>query len=204
MTAIAGIDRVLMRFAGRADHAGTMPMKDRHDALLAAAEAMLQVERVACGAPIHGVGTSGRLESEPGAPNVVPGSATVWSEIRSTDPVWLGMAQRQLVADIADIAAKRGVEVDTTVSSDQPPATAAQAMQDRVAAAADALGFCWAAVPSGAGHDAAHLAHLGPMGMIFVPSVAGRSHVPEEYTDINDIVRGVHTLTATILAGDAS
>ncbi|MDO5698427.1 MAG: M20 family metallo-hydrolase [Dermatophilus congolensis] len=204
VTAIAGIDRFLARFAGRADHAGATPMDDRADALLAAAEAVLTVERVGCGAPVHGVSTSGRVESFPGSMNVVPEEARLWGELRSVDGEWLSTAKRDLVDQIAQQADRRGVESVVEWLTTQDPVPTTPALRDHIAAAADGLGHSWTAVPSGAGHDAAHMAHLGPMGMIFVRSAGGRSHCPEEWTEVSDIVIGVRTLIATLQRVDAT
>lgn len=202
VTAIAGIDRLLATFHGRADHAGTMPMEARRDALAAAAETILLIEREACGAPVHGVSTTGRIESSPGSFNIVPDEARIWAEMRSTDHDWLHGAKRRLAQDIAAAAERRGVENIIEWLTDQEPVVADDAVQDHIARAATSLGLDWQAVPSGAGHDAAHIAHFAPMGMIFVPSVAGRSHVPEENTHLDDIVQGVHVLTSAIVQMD--
>lgn len=199
VTAIAGIERLLATFTGRVDHAGTRPMDQRHDALIAAAEAILTVERVGCGAPVHGVTTTGKIESGPGAFNIVPNHARIWAEMRSVDPTWLHGAKQDLARQIADSAAQRGVETAMDWLNDQDPVPATPSIQDTIAATAGQLGATWTAVPSGAGHDAAHMAHLGPMGMIFIPSVGGRSHCPEEWTDMAHILTGIHTLTATIV-----
>jgi len=202
VTAIAGIERLLATFGGRADHAGTMPMQGRRDALVAAAEAVLTIEREACGAPVHGVSTTGRIESSPGAFNIVPGEARIWAEMRSIDADWLHGAKRRVADRIATEASARGVDTAVEWLSDQDPVHADQSVQDRIGAAADAIGLSWQALPSGAGHDAAHLAHTGPMGMIFVPSAGGRSHVPEEFTDACDVARGTHVLAATLVSMD--
>lgn len=202
VTAIAGIERLLVQFTGRPDHSGTMPMDGRHDALVAAAEAVLTIEREGCGAPVHGVSTTGRIESSPGALNVVPSEARIWGELRSVDPSWLSGAKRRVVDRIAADAEARGVGTLVEWLNDQDPVPCDVSMQDRIAQASTSLGYEWMAVPSGAGHDAAHLAHLGPMGMIFIPSIGGRSHVPEELSDTSDIVAGVHVLAQTLLSLD--
>jgi N-carbamoyl-L-amino-acid hydrolase len=199
VTSIAGIERLMAVFTGRADHAGTTPMDQRADALIAAAEAILTVERVGCGAPVHGVSTTGKIATGQGAFNVVPDSSTIWAEIRSIDPSWLTGARRRIADQIAEDAAKRGVEVAIDLLNDQDPVPASQSMQDTVARAADSLGLSWTAVPSGAGHDAAHMAHLGPMGMIFIPSKGGRSHCPDEWTDKSHLGSGVQVLASTLL-----
>jgi beta-ureidopropionase / N-carbamoyl-L-amino-acid hydrolase len=203
VTAIAGIERILVHFTGRADHAGTMPMDDRKDALAAAAAAVLIVEREGCGAPASsGVATTGRIESGPGAMNVVPDRASIWAELRSTDRVWLQGARRNVVEQIAAEAERRGVHQLTDWLNDQDPVPTHQLIQDRIGSSAQRLGHSWKAVPSGAGHDAAHLAHLGPMGMIFIPSIGGRSHCPEELSTSEDLAAGAHVLAATLVALD--
>lgn len=202
VTAIAGIERLLASFSGRADHAGTMPMGERRDALAAAAQAVLSVEREGCGAPVHGVATTGRIESGPGAFNIVPDHARVWAEMRSIDPGWLSGAKGRIATQIASDAAERGVEVVLEWLNDQEPVPTDPSVQDVIGAAAEELGLAWTAVPSGAGHDAAHMAHLGPMGMIFIPSRDGRSHCPQEWTDLGDVAAGVHALGATLLRLD--
>lgn len=202
VTGIAGIERLLARFSGRPDHAGTRPMDDRRDALLAAAEAVLTIEREACGAPVHGVATTGRVDSSPGAFNIVPDQATIWSEVRSVDARWLRGARGRLAERIAAQAAERGVDVGLEWLSDQPPVQTDPTLQDVLAGAAGSLGLTWESVPSGAGHDAAHMEHLGPLGMVFVPSTGGRSHVPEEFTPSEDIAHGVDVLAESIVRAD--
>jgi N-carbamoyl-L-amino-acid hydrolase len=118
VTAIAGIERLLATFIGRPDHAGTMPMGDRRDALVAAAEAVLAVRRTGCGAPVHGVATTSRLVSEPGSPNVVPGTVRMLAEMRSVDTGWLSTAQRRLTEEIREKAATFDVDVEVTWSRD--------------------------------------------------------------------------------------
>lgn len=200
VTAIAGIERLLAAFAGRADHTGTMPMDDRRDALVAAAEAILTIEREGCGAPVHGVSTTGRITSSPGSFNIVPDRATIWAEMRSIDPHWLSGARGRIAERIAQQAAARGVEVVLEWLNHQPPVATTPDLQDLIARSADGLGLPWEAVPSGAGHDAAHMQHLGRMGMIFVPSVGGRSHVPEEFTEQSDIAVGIDVLARSLIA----
>jgi N-carbamoyl-L-amino-acid hydrolase len=201
VTAIAGIERAIATFHGRPDHAGTMPMGERRDALLAAAEAVLVVEQLGCSAP-ETVATVGRVETRPGALNIVPSWARIWAELRSASEPWLDRARGDLASRIADAARARGVDVELDWLNDQPPVPTAQSVQDLIASSASAIGYSWRAMPSGAGHDAAHIASLAPTGMIFIPSRAGRSHCPEEWTDAEAIGIGAHTLAATLLAMD--
>lgn len=202
VTAIAGIERLIARFLGQADHAGTMPMADRRDALAAAAQAVLAVRQLGCDSGNTGVATTSLVTALPGSPNVVPGSARLEAEMRSTDPVWLDTARSRLVEDVAAKARALGVEVDFEWVYDNPPQPLDDTLQSAVIQATEALGHSWIPIPSGATHDAVHLARSVPTAMIFIPSVGGRSHCPEEHTELPDIVRGIDVLTETVLAVD--
>lgn len=202
VTHIAGLQRFLATFTGRNDHAGSRAMDDRRDALAAAAAAVLTVERLGCGAPGHGVATTGDVRADPGAWNVVPGGARLWGEIRSTDSAWLGTAGRDVAEQIIAESRRRGVDVDIGFTADGDVVGADPAVQDIIAETCTELGIDWIAMPSGASHDAAHMASLGPMGMLFVPSRAGRSHCPDEWTEIADIAIGARVLTAALVQLD--
>jgi beta-ureidopropionase / N-carbamoyl-L-amino-acid hydrolase len=202
VTAIAGIERLLATFSGRPDHAGTRPMDDRRDAMVAAAEAVLAIEREGCGAPVHGVATTTRLTTQPDAPNVVPGTVRLRAEMRSIDEQWLTSARRRLVEEIAGKARERGVDVDFAWTSDNDTVQASTEIHDALARAADRNGLAWTPVPSGATHDAVHLARLCPMGMVFIPSRDGRSHCPEEWSEFADVAAGVQVLGSTLQALD--
>lgn len=204
VTGIAAIQRLVTNFVGRADHAGTMPMGGRRDALAAAASAMLAVRQEGCGAPVHGVATTSRLDSEPGAPNVVPARVRMQAELRSVDVGWLSDAQRRLGERITESASEFGVDADLSWSLDNEFVPAHTDVQQVLTSVADKLSIGWEAIPSGATHDAAHIARLCPMGMIFVPSKAGRSHCPEEWTDLEDIMTGVRVHAAALLELDRS
>lgn len=204
VTAIAGIERLLATFLGRPDHAGTRPMNDRKDAMVAAARAVLCVQRTGCGAPAYGVATTTRLTNTLASPNVVPGRVQMRTEFRSTDQEWLSLTKSQIAADIAQAAESDGVAVEFEWTTDNAIVEATPHIHDVAAKAAQDAGLSWKAVPSGATHDAVHMARLCPMGMIFVPSLDGRSHCPEEWTDFADIAAGVKVLASTIQALDAT
>lgn len=199
VTAIAGIQRLLATFTGRSDHAGTRPMDDRADAMVAAAQAVLDVQRTGCGAPTHGVATTTSLTTGSVSPNVVPAAVEMKTEVRSIDASWLSLAQEQLVRDIAAHAQREGVDVEFEWTNDNEIVQTSTTVQDSIARVAAAAGHSWQAVPSGATHDAVHMARLAPMGMIFVPSRDGRSHCPEEWTDFSDVIAGVQVLGSTLL-----
>lgn len=199
VTAIAGIERLLATFIGSADHAGTRPMDDRQDAMVAAAEAVLAIRREGCGAPSHGVATTTRVEAGSHSPNVVPGLVRMMSEVRSVDAQWLSGTRRRLGEEIQTTAASYGVDVDFDWSTDNELVQANAGVQDIAASSAASIDLPWMPIPSGATHDAVHMAALAPMGMIFIPSHNGKSHCPEEWTDYADIAVGVRALATSLI-----
>lgn len=204
VTAIAGIERLIARFIGQADHAGTMPMLDRRDALAAAAEAVLAVRQLGCDAQGAGVATTSQVTALPGSPNVVPSAARLEAEMRSIDPVWLDTAQARLAGEITDKATDLGVEVEFDWVHDNQAQPLDDSLQSVIIGAAESTGRSWAPIPSGATHDAVHVARRIPAAMIFVPSINGRSHCPEEMTKLSDITNGIDVLAETLLALDRS
>jgi N-carbamoyl-L-amino-acid hydrolase len=200
VSGIAGIARARVTFSGRADHAGTTPMNSRRDALAAAAEAILAVERLASEG--DGVGTCGRVEAQPGALNVVPGEAQLWCEFRSTSPAWLDSRLDRLEAEVATSGRRRGVATEVIRLSRTEPVATSPEVRAAMETGIRGLDLGWRTLASGAGHDAVQMARLGPVGMLFVPSRGGRSHCPEEWTEPAHLEAGVAALLATLLVLD--
>jgi N-carbamoyl-L-amino-acid hydrolase len=198
VTGIAGIHRLLARIVGQADHAGTTPMVLRRDALLGAAEAALAVERLAEG----GVATTGRFETRPGALNVVPAEAELWAEARSTDPEWLDSFGRRFTEVLEAMGERRHLSTELSWLSRSAPVPVTPFVAEAMTTAARARGIEAIDIPSGAGHDASHMARLGPMGVVFVPSRGGRSHCPEEWTETRQIGTGITVLTESMIILD--
>jgi len=196
VTGIAGVQRFLIDFHGRRDHAGTIPMDLRHDAAVAAAETIVAVESAA--ADGYGVGTCGRVEVEPGALNVVPDLARVGVELRSIEDHWISDRRAEVEERARHAGEKRGVTVAFTELSHEAPTPMHAIGQAAVSEAANALGYQTMSLPSGAEHDTRRMARLGPATMIFVPSINGRSHCPEEDTAPVHLEAGVATLAATL------
>ncbi|HEY5223886.1 MAG TPA: M20 family metallo-hydrolase [Microbacteriaceae bacterium] len=203
VTAIAGIERLIATFRGRADHAGTRSMESRQDAMVAAAEAVLAVRREGCSAPVHGVATTTQVHSLTESPNVVPSLVTMRSEVRSIDATWLSGTRRRLAEEIQASANATGIDVEFDWTHDNDVVETTPGVQETAAAAATAIGVPWMPIPSGATHDAVHMARLTRMGMIFIPSRDGKSHCPEEWTEVEDIATGIRVLADTILRLDA-
>jgi beta-ureidopropionase / N-carbamoyl-L-amino-acid hydrolase len=195
VSAIAGIDRAIVNFHGRRDHAGTMPVSMRHDAACAAAEVILAVERLG---REGGVGTTGRVVVEPGAANIVPEHSLLWVEFRSVEEGWLDRTRQELEEAVATAGASRGVRAEVEWTSAEAPTVMADLVSSAVEEAAGALGRSVVRLPSGAGHDSAQIATLTPTGMVFIPSKDGRSHCPEEFTEAADVAVGAQVLAATL------
>ncbi|SES35118.1 N-carbamoyl-L-amino-acid hydrolase [Lentzea xinjiangensis] len=179
---------------GRAGHAGTTPMAGRHDALVAAAAVVLGVRELAATRDLCQVSTTGRIEVEPNSTNVVPGVARLTAEVRDLDRTRLAVVERELRSAIHASAAAAGVRAEIRVAMRQDPVITDDRLRAACVAAAESLGHDHAVVSSGAGHDAQVIAGIAPIGMIFVPSRGGVSHVPEEDTAPADLVAGAEVL----------
>jgi beta-ureidopropionase / N-carbamoyl-L-amino-acid hydrolase len=200
VSAITGIGRFQVRVMGRTDHAGTMPMAQRQDALAAAAEMVLALERLwKDGA---GVGTVGRLRLEPNATNVVPGVVEFLAEMRSVDGVLLEQRRHMFADEVRAIADRRGLAIEVHPVSAEAPVPIGEDIQAVLAEVLSALGHPARHLPSYAGHDGNQMAKIAPIGMLFVPSHAGRSHCPEEWTDLADIALGAQALGEAVLRFD--
>jgi N-carbamoyl-L-amino-acid hydrolase len=199
---IVGIRRWNISIDGFANHAGTTPMDQRQDALYTAALLIAEVRRLITEEPGRQVGTVGRIQAFPGAPNVIAGQVKMSLEIRD-----LEMNKIQLLFDrIRDSANTLSEQTATTIVFDQYYESPAAITDERIKAliqdSADALGLSARHMPSGAGHDAQSLAGIAPLGMIFVPSKDGISHAPSEFTSEQQITDGANVLLQTIIRMD--
>jgi N-carbamoyl-L-amino-acid hydrolase len=203
VTGIAGAQRFVASFLGRPDHAGTTPMDRRRDALCAAATLALSVEHVAHDNP-GGVATVGNISVTPGASNVVPGYAELAGDMRSIDPTWLSARREEIEAAAREAGGDRFIQVSIAWPSVTDPVLFTDPVQRVIASAIAATGHDPLPITSGAGHDAQEMAMLGPAGMIFVPSHDGRSHCPQEHTELGDLTIGVRALVEALVAFDRS
>jgi N-carbamoyl-L-amino-acid hydrolase len=200
---IVGINWWDVTIEGFANHAGTTPMDQRDDALLAAAQLIIAVNETVKGIPGRQVGTVGRIRAEPGAPNVIPGRVVMSLEIRdlSADKIH---SLYETIEERADrIAEETGTRISfATIDVTAVPAPTDPRVRRIIAETAGELGLSYQFMPSGAGHDAQDMARTAPTGMIFVPSVGGISHSPKEYTSPGDMANGANVLLHTILRID--
>jgi beta-ureidopropionase / N-carbamoyl-L-amino-acid hydrolase len=188
---------------GTANHAGTTPMNRRRDALVAASELTLAVNRIASSMPGTQVATVGRIRAEPGAPNVIPGRVVMSLEVRDLAEDKMAAVFQAINTEAKHINAARGTpitfsELDVALA----PAPTDERLRKVIEASADSLSLSHRRLPSGAGHDSQDMVHIAPMAMIFVPSKGGISHAPQEFTAASDIANGVDVLLRTLLAID--
>jgi len=201
---IVTIDRYEATVTGLANHAGTTAMTDRRDALVAASHLTLAVNEIVRDQAGRHVGTVGRQDVVPNAPNVVPGVVRQTIELRdlsSATLVRLAAAIRERARRIAELT---GCEIAITPLSHNEGAAASPAVRRVIGDAADRLALSSHSLPSGAGHDAQSMASLGPIGMIFVPSVGGISHSPRELTSWEHCGIGADVLLQAVLGADVS
>jgi N-carbamoyl-L-amino-acid hydrolase len=199
---IVGIKRWAVTVNGFANHAGTTPMDQRQDALLAAARFIDLVPRIVTSVPGAQVATVGTIAVEPGAANVIPGRARLTLEMRDLELAKLDALFEELRSAADGIGEVSGVRFAFEEIYKSEPARADDRVRAIIAESARELALDSLSLPSGAGHDAQEIARLAPMGMIFVPSRGGISHSPKEYTAPAQIANGADVLLRTVLALD--
>ena len=190
---IVGQSRSWLHFTGKAGHAGTLPMDMRRDALAAAAEFALAVEAQARSTK-NLVATVGTLVIEPGAINVVPGSARLSVDVRHPQDAIREQATAALFEQAAAIARRRGVEFSLDRSESYPVVAADSRLTGLLATAATSAGYSFLRMVSGAGHDAAVMAGLTPMTMLFLRSPGGVSHHPDEAVLAADVAAALEVM----------
>jgi len=191
--AIVGQSRFELTFTGQANHAGTTPMRLRHDALAAAAQWVTEVERYAANYE-QLVATVGQLEVSPGAVNVVPGTVRATLDVRHPKDESRHTAVANLLTKAELAAAQRGVWVSAKAMSKQAAVSMNRELTDALQQAAARAGHKARAMFSGAGHDAMILAPHVPTTMLFVRSPGGLSHHPDETVRVDDIETALGTV----------
>lgn len=194
VTAIQGQSRFVVTYDGVAGHAGTVPLALRHDALCAAAEYVLAVESLA--AETAGlVATVGQLAIHPGATNVIPGRARLTLDVRHPEDEQREDACARLRESAEEIAGRRGVHVSWEPLQSTLAVPCDERLAGRLASAVSEVGYPAHLLPSGAGHDAATMANLTPVAMLFVRCKGGVSHSPLESVTEEDVAIALDVLT---------
>ena len=198
VTAIAGAAHLEIVVTGRPDHAGTTPMDLRRDALAGAAAMIQAVESIAAALGRPAVSTVGKLRVEPDQINVVPGRVTFTVDLRHADLGGRRALEERIRSLCGTVASERGLGIEIRTLHERPPVPMDGALRQVLERAATETGAVPAALVSGAGHDAQVLAARCPVGMLFVPSIGGRSHCPEEATDPAHLALGTQVLARAL------
>jgi allantoate deiminase len=196
--AIVGQSRLELTFEGQANHAGTTPMPLRRDALAAAAQWIVEVERYAANYT-QLVATVGRMTALPGAMNVVPGTVHTSLDVRHPRDESRHAAVAHLLTKAEAAGELRGVRVHATVKSEQRAVPMDRDLTQKLHQAAERAGFDARPMFSGAGHDAMILAPAVPTTMLFVRSPGGLSHHPEEAVREEDVEAALATVLNLLL-----
>lgn len=195
VTAIVGQKRYTVTVRGAANHAGTTPMSMRRDAAACAAEMIFELERLAFGEGEPLVATVGRIESKPNTPNVIPGAVAFTVDARHADDAALAAFCERFLRRFRDIAARRGLALETALWLDTAAAPMHPAFCETLIDICREEQLASQLMVSGAGHDAQMLQAICPSAMIFVPSRSGISHSPDEYSSPKALGDGLAVLT---------
>jgi N-carbamoyl-L-amino-acid hydrolase len=198
---ISGITNCRATVEGEANHAGATPMAERTDALAAASEFVLDVERAAreqATAVSSAVGTVSTVDNHPNARNIVPGTVEMDSDIRSTDYAAMNEIVGAARESLARLEAERGVETSIERYRDQEPSAMSDSCVAAALDAADAADVGARRMHSAALHDTANVAAVTQTAMLFAPSRDGISHTPQEWTDWADCARATAVLAGAM------
>ena len=198
VTGIAAPTRIKAILHGHADHSGATPMGLRHDGLCAAAEIILQVEQLAATTQKPCVGTVGIVQVSPNVMNVIPGDVELGIDLRSIYDDEKTALAKKVQQSIQNIAHKRDLIVEIIILADDRPVKLGNEIIDFLSDICEAEDIEYMQMPSGAGHDAMHMAQLCPTGMLFIPCKEGISHHKNEYATIEDIALGTQILYKAI------
>ena len=187
---------------GVANHAGTTPMHGRRDALVSASQLVLAVQSLASELEICRVGTVGNIQSYTNAANVIPGRISLGVEFRDVDMRCLAEADQEFHKIAEQIEQTEGVNITITRFENTESVQINQSMQNLVEQATDLTGLNYKHLPSGAGHDAQAMANITDAAMVFVPSVNGISHAPDEYSTPEDCANGAQVLLNLLMLAD--
>lgn len=198
--AIAGMVTVRVTVSGESNHAGATPMDLRRDPMVSAAKLILRIQEIAAGQCLPDtVATVGEISCSPNMPNVIPGQVSFTVDIRDVEEAGMDRALQLLQEAMDQVSAADGVTITIETIGRNKPVRMTERVISAIREAEAATGASHMDMNSGAVHDTAMLALLTDVGMIFVPSVDGKSHNALEYTAPEDITLGCQALLETVL-----
>lgn len=200
INAAAGIKWINVEFRGVSNHAGATPMYMRHDPMVGAAKLITALEKIVKERAFHTtVGTVGRIICFPNIPNAIPEKVSCMLDIRDIKPEGIEITLKEVNEIIEQVSKEHGLEVDVQVKGEITPVKFSKKVNKIIEDTAVEKNIDFLKINSGAVHDACIFAEVAETGMIFVPSVNGRSHVPDEFTNFEDIKLGCDVLLGAIL-----
>lgn len=200
---ITGIYREKIHILGDANHSGTTLLPDRHDALLAASELMLDIERAIRDFNRNDlVGTVGHIEVKPNSTNIIPGDVELIMEIRTPDSELLQNVKDRIETGMKQIIENRGVDIVRRVLLNQPYVEMDSQIISAIKTGAEKISEPCPELTSMAGHDAAHIAKVTRSGMLFMRTPGGHSHCPRERINHEDLKKAGAVLLNAVLSLD--
>ncbi|MFT8322442.1 MAG: Zn-dependent hydrolase [Bacillus sp. (in: firmicutes)] len=199
VSGISGPAVISITFVGETNHAGNTPMEFRKDTVAAAAAFILEVEKAPRKFSETAVATIGKINVYPNGTNVIAGKTEIVLDARDVDEEAREKMLKYLRDTAEEIAKSREISVDFQEMLKIDPVIISDKMQSIISSAADRSGLTSVSLPSGAAHDAMTLGRYVSSGMIFVPSLNGKSHSPEEWTSLPDCVNGVQVLKESLI-----
>src|ERR1700723_662459 len=196
---IVGNARWDVTIEGTANHAGTTPMNERHDALLAGAKFIGSVNQIVTSMPGRQVATVGKIQTIPGAYKIIPGKVILGLDVRDLEESRIEMLFGKMQDEAQKIGQASGTKFSFQQVIDDQPALCDPRVQQLIQNSAMQLNFTAKSLPSGATHDAQSIGRLAPMGVIFIPSIGGISHGPAECSPAQDISNGANVLLRSVI-----
>jgi beta-ureidopropionase / N-carbamoyl-L-amino-acid hydrolase len=199
---IVGNARWDVTIEGTANHAGTTPMNERHDALLAGAKFIESVNQIVTSIPGRQVATVGKIQTIPGAYNIVSGKVILGLDVRDLEESRIEMLFGKMKDEAQKIGQASGTKFSFQQVIDDKPALCDPRLQQIIENSAKQLDLTTKSLPSGATHDAQSIGRLAPMAVIFIPSIGGVSHAPQEFSRPQDISNGANVLLRSVIQLD--
>lgn len=197
---IVGINHINITVKGRPDHAGTTPMDMRADAMDTASKVISKIGGYAVEENNGTVATVGSLKIKPGATNIVAADVEFTVDLRSKDYESIKRVKSKIVKDLEELTKdNEGLSFETVQMLDIKPVEMSKEILNIFEKNAENNDFSYETMISGAGHDAMIMGSITDVGLIFVPSKDGRSHCPEEWTDYEDLQKGIELIYYTVV-----
>lgn len=194
---ILGYNILEVKIRGRSGHAGTTSMDIRNDALVVASRFILSVNDIVRGVGQGSVGTVGKVEIRPNSSNVIPEFVKLTLDLRADKQATLNKINHLIEEELESIGNDKGIEVEMKRILSLPPVSMDKSNLETLIEKSKELGIDYEIMNSGAAHDSMIMSRIGPSSLIFVPSVDGLSHHPEEWTEYEDIVKGIELVLLT-------